>query len=199
MAGGQNTRMGRHKAFLEYRGKPFIDLVRENMRPWFDDIFIVTNDKTLFSDNYGPVYEDIIPDLGPMGALYTALSVAETEYVFCVACDMPYPNDSLISRILLANHDRIYDCLVPQGELGAEPLFALYRTSLHSLLEEEISSEQLQISRIYNKCRTNFVDIRFAEQEIININTPDDYLRLVGETKGLCQEITYLSMENELT
>ena len=47
MAGGQNKRMGRHKAFLDYRGKKFIELIRENMQTWFDDIFIVTNDKLI--------------------------------------------------------------------------------------------------------------------------------------------------------
>ena len=163
----------------------FIELVRANMEIWFDDIFIVTNNKALFSDDYGPVYEDIIPDSGPIGALYTALTVAGTEYVFCVACDMPYANDAVISRLIQASRDQKYDCIVPQCAKGPEPLFALYRKSLLGLIREEIASIQYQISKIYDKCRTSYVDIRYDKQGIININTPADYLRFAGGIK--CQ------------
>ncbi len=199
MAGGQNKRMGRHKAFLDYRGKKFIELIRENMQTWFDDIFIVTNDKYIFSDHYGPVFEDIIPDIGPLGALYTALTVSGTEYVFCVACDMPYPNDSLISRLIQASHDRYYDCLVPRGERGLEPLFSLYRKSLLSLIREEITSIQLKISGIYAKCQTSYIDIPYDIQDIININTPGDYLRFAGETNDRIESESYLIRERVFT
>ena len=195
MAGGKNKRMGRHKAFLDYRGRKFIELIRENMHTWFDDIFIVTNDKDLFSDYYDPVFEDIIPDIGPLGALYTALTMSGTEYVFCVACDMPYPNDSLISKLIQASYDRYYDCLVPRGERGLEPLFALYRKSLLNLIREEITSIQLKISDIYTKCQTRYIDIPCDIQDIININTPEDYLRFAGETNNRIESESYLIQE----
>jgi molybdopterin-guanine dinucleotide biosynthesis protein A len=181
LAGGQSRRMGCHKAFLQYRGKVFIDIVRENMQTWFHDIFIVTNDKALFHNSHIPVYEDIIKNKGPLGALYTALSVAKKEYVFCVACDMPYPNNCLIFRMLQANLGNAYDCLVPRGPKGLEPLFALYRTSVIDLVKEELTSIKLKITGIYPKCRTHFVDLRCEGHEIVNINTPADYLHFAVE------------------
>jgi len=59
LAGGQNRRMGRHKAFLDYCGRTFIEVILDNMNAWFDDIFIVTNDKELFLDMPEPVYDTL--------------------------------------------------------------------------------------------------------------------------------------------
>ncbi|MDF1534823.1 MAG: molybdenum cofactor guanylyltransferase [Methanosarcinaceae archaeon] len=177
IAGGKNKRMGQHKAFLKYHGRVFIDVVHENMRVWFDDIFIVTNQKALFADQYEPVYEDIMPNLGPLGALLTALTVARTEYVFCVACDMPNPCDAVIARLILASRNNLFDCHIPLGVNGPEPLFALYRKSLIPLLKDEIRHNWLKLSRIYEKCNTNYVDIGSAKSELVNINTPEEYRR----------------------
>ena len=184
MAGGENKRMGQHKAFLDYQGKKFIELIRENMQNWFDEVFIVTDRKDLFLDNFGPVYEDIIPDMGPLGALYTALSVAGAEYVFCIACDMPNPCDSIISRLIQASKDRKFDCLVPNGERGPEPLFAIYRKSMINVIEEEITSIRLKVSGIYKKCNTNFIDMNMDEAGFININTPSEYIRYTRTIKN---------------
>jgi molybdopterin-guanine dinucleotide biosynthesis protein A len=185
MAGGQNRRMGRHKAFLSYQGKQFINLVWENMENWFEDIFIVTNNRKLFTRDFSPVYEDIIPAKGPLGAVYTALSVAETEYVFCVACDMPNPCDSVISRLIQASHDNHFDCFVPKGSRGIEPLFALYRKSLINLIEEELAAIQLSIHGIFDKCHTKYIDINFEEEGLININTPGDYMHYTREINSV--------------
>jgi molybdopterin-guanine dinucleotide biosynthesis protein A len=185
IAGGQNKRMGRHKAFLSYNGKIFIELIREHMKTWFDEVFIVTNKKEIFSDDYGPVFEDIIPDKGPLGALYTALTVTGAEYVFCVACDMPNPNDFVIARLIQASTDKSFDCLVPQGAAGPEPLFAIYRKSVANLIKDEIVSNWLKVSRIFEKCNTNYVDVGIERERLININTPGEYLQYSSEIYGL--------------
>jgi len=183
LAGGQNTRMGRHKAFLEYQGKKFIELVRENMQVWFDEIYIVTNKKELFSDDYGPVFQDIIPDKGPLGALYTALSVALADYVFIVACDMPNPSHSVISRLIQASQDSSFDCFVPREPGGPEPLFAIYRKSLMNLIKQEITSNRLKVSGIFEKCHTHYIDIDIDKEGLLEINTPGEYIRYAGEIK----------------
>ena len=185
LAGGQNKRMGRHKAFLSCHGKKFIDIISDNMKVWFDEVFIVTNDKKLFSKEYGEaVFEDIIPDQGPLGALYTALSVTKKEWVFCAACDMPFSHDALLRKIIHACKRDNYDCIVPWGSHGSEPLFALYSTTMKMLMKKEIKLGQLRVSHLFEKCRTCYVDIA-KEKKLININTPQEYIRCANKVKSM--------------
>jgi len=185
IAGGQNKRMGRHKAFLSSNGKKFIELIQEHMKVWFDEVFIVTNKRELFSEQYGPVFEDIIPDKGPLGALYTALSVTKADYVFCVACDMPNPSDYVIARLIQESRNERFDCLVPVGEDGPEPLFAIYSQSVLNLIKSEIMHNWLKVSGIFGKCHTHYVDVRFDKVGLININTPGEYLQYANEIQSL--------------
>lgn len=177
--------MGRHKAFLGYYGRKFIEVIRDNMKVWFDDIFIVTNEQELFSDMSEPVFEDIIPGQGPLGALYTALSVSRKECVFCVACDMPHACDSIIEKIVRQSKKRNFDCFIPRGTFGPEPLFAIYRKTIRNLVEKEIASGQLCVFKVLEKCRTCYIDIARHEAKLVNINTPQEYIRYAGKIEDM--------------
>jgi molybdopterin-guanine dinucleotide biosynthesis protein A len=174
-AGGENRRMGRHKAFLDLRGKTFLHSIIDYTSAWFEDIFIVTNDEDIFSHIKIPVFEDIIPDKGPLSALHTALTVSKRKNLFCVACDMPFSHSILIERLVRESRKDGYDCFVPLGPLGPEPLFAIYRPAMAPLIEREIESGQLSIMRLFKKCRPRFIRFGGIKEELVNINTPEEY------------------------
>ena len=50
LAGGRNSRMGRHKAFITVNSKRIIDSIMEVLRGLFGEIVIVTNEKPMFSE-----------------------------------------------------------------------------------------------------------------------------------------------------
>ncbi|MBL7071419.1 MAG: molybdenum cofactor guanylyltransferase [Candidatus Omnitrophica bacterium] len=177
LAGGRNNRMGQHKAFLDYRGRTFIEIIRDSMSVWFDEVFVVTNNKLLFSKFPEQVFEDIIPDKGPLAAIHTALTVSTRERVFCVACDMPDCGSLAIEEVIRASKEGSFDCFVPRGSRGPEPLFAIYTRSVRGLIEEEITRGQLSVLRFLERCRTRYIDITGYEKEIVNINTPQEYRR----------------------
>ncbi|MFC1807459.1 molybdenum cofactor guanylyltransferase [Candidatus Omnitrophota bacterium] len=174
-AGGENKRMGRHKAFLTYNGKRSIDIIRDGMKNWFADVYIVTNDKRLFSQEYKNVIEDTVKNKGPMGALLTAFTKIDAEYIFCIACDMPHINDRVIEKIINAPRHDNFDCIIPAAKSGPEPLCALYRKSMARLLESEMEAGQLSMNKMLSKCNKRYVDISEDTQGLININTPKEY------------------------
>ena len=180
--------MGTHKAFLEFGSRTFIESIKDYTSKWFDEVFIVTNDKGLFKDAGIPVFEDIIPDRGPLSGIHTALSVTRKGRVFCVACDMPFSHDSLIKRLIENSRDDNFDCVVPRSSSGTEPLFAIYRTRIKGMIEDEITSGRLSIKKALEKYRTRFVDIKNNEGELVNINTPQEYSRYAGKVKGMVRE-----------
>ena len=184
LAGGENSRMARHKAFLDCHGRTFIEVIVDKMRQWFDDILIVTNSKVLFTDMDVQVFEDIIPHKGPIGGLYTALSLTNKERVFCIACDMPFFKDDILQRIIQASERQEFDCYVPRSRFGLEPLFAIYRRRIRDLVKKGIESERLSIANVLEGCRTSYIDIH-DKDALININTPEEYIYYADKIKDM--------------
>lgn len=77
-----------------------------------------------------PSRRDVVPGLGPLGGLITALEWAEEirlRGAFILGCDMPLVDAALVGRILDFRGGR-KGALVPasSGPLGMEPLCAAY-------------------------------------------------------------------------
>jgi len=83
LAGGENKRMGSDKAFIEINSKRFIDTTLDKLKMFFDDIMIVTNDRTKFAEfrDIG-VVEDLVKSCGPLGGIYSGLIASSCEGVF---------------------------------------------------------------------------------------------------------------------
>jgi molybdopterin-guanine dinucleotide biosynthesis protein A len=126
-AGGQSRRMGKDKALLPFLGQTMIERVIERVAPTADEILVTTNNPVKYSFLGLPLFSDLIPDRGALGGLYTALKVANGDYVAVIACDMPFINPELI----VAERDRLIDTgadiVIPGSSDGLEPFHAVYR------------------------------------------------------------------------
>jgi molybdopterin-guanine dinucleotide biosynthesis protein A len=123
----------------------------------------------------------LLPERGPLGGLFTALSATTNEAVALVACDMPFVSAELLIYeldILVADN---MDVVVPSSEKGLEPLHAIYRrnTSLPVVRRAINSGEQRLISwfpdvkvRILSRDETRHFDPRGLS--FLNINTPEE-------------------------
>jgi len=50
LAGGKSSRMGTNKALLPMDGKTNIELIKDQLTPFFSDIIVVTNDFEAYED-----------------------------------------------------------------------------------------------------------------------------------------------------
>ncbi len=100
LGGGQSRRMGQDKRILEWEGMKFLDKVCLTMGELFDEVLLVTA-KEDYSCAHLPVrlVTDAISQKGSLGGLYTGIKEASRPYVFVVACDMPFLNSLVISRL----------------------------------------------------------------------------------------------------
>ena len=48
LAGGESLRMGQDKAFIEFKGKSFIQRTLDTLKPLFNEIFIIAKKKDVF-------------------------------------------------------------------------------------------------------------------------------------------------------
>lgn len=182
LAGGRGKRLGMDKTSLEIGGKPILERIITVLESLFPRILVVTQrDNHAAESLAGPglnVVKDILPGRGPLGGIYTALEYSASEFVFVMACDMPYPNPGLI-RLLLSWAPG-WEAVVPRRGRYIEPLFAVYRRDVREKIREKLETERLKIHEVLDELRVRYVD----EEEMaardpgflsfFNINTPED-------------------------
>ena len=126
-AGGRSRRMGQDKALMPFLGRPLIVRLVEQLRPFADELIVTTNRPEAYAFLGLPLFSDVIPDVGALGGLLTALEAAQEPYVGLVACDMPFASGGLLHRGAAVLEETGLDVFVPRSGQGLEPLHAVYR------------------------------------------------------------------------
>ena len=183
LAGGENSRIGREKAFLRIGKRTIIEEQLSSLNRIFKEIIIVTNKRKNFKDMDAKVVTDIVPQSGPMGGLFTGLAVSSNIHCFVIGCDMPLINLELIKFMI----DKIKenDIIIPLSSRGKETLFAIYSINCLKTIERLIELKNLKLIDIlkYHKIRNiSQKEIeKFDQKELsfFNVNSPDDYEKLL--------------------
>jgi molybdopterin-guanine dinucleotide biosynthesis protein A len=184
LSGGRSTRYGRNKALVNIDGVSLIERVIRVMGSIFKHIILITNTPDEYAHLGFPMYRDIIKGLGPIGGVYTGLSVIPNEAGFFVACDMPLLNKALIQYII-ENRGR-HDAVVPRINGLVEALHALYTKGCLPVVKRLIDSRQYKTSLILKEAS---VSVRYLEEDeirtfdpdlksFINVNRPQELRRL---------------------
>jgi molybdopterin-guanine dinucleotide biosynthesis protein A len=182
LAGGKSQRMGEDKAFIKISEKPIIERITELFQKVFKETLIVTLRKDSYLYLNVGVYEDVFPERGALGGLYTGLFRSNFFNAFAVACDMPFLNKDVINY--LCQQADGYDVVVPRTEDGLQPLHALYSKKCLGPIETVLTEEKTRIVDLYPLVRVRMVESReFVSldpeiQSFVNINTPEELNRL---------------------
>ena len=178
-AGGRSTRMGTDKALLRLGGKTLIEWTVETLGTIFPAIIIVSNDREAVQDIGIPVFADLIPNAGPLGGIYTGLSVAADTSAFFVACDMPFLSRAFITY--LRDYPGDYDALVPRTRDGFHPLHAVYTKACLPKIQTLLNAGSFKVDRLFNDVSVCYVDeaiIRGFDPDLLcllNVNYPEEF------------------------
>ncbi len=178
--------MGRDKAFIEIDGIPIIQRIYDIFQKIFTEIIIVTNQKELYSGFKAKIVSDLIINHGALGGLYTGLFFSSNPYSFCVPCDMPFLNESMIQYLIKQANG--YDVIVPRTEDGLQPLHAVYSKNCLEPIKIIIGMGKYKIIDLYPFVKTkiieesDFINIDLTKESFININTPGE-LNFIKERK----------------
>lgn len=183
-AGGQSKRMGSDKALLPFINQTLIEYVIERVRPIADELLITSNNLEAYISFGVPIYQDILPERGALGGLFTALSVAAHPYVGVIACDMPF----VCPDLLLAEYnllvDQQFDAVIPKTQQGTEPFHAVYRSNIClPAIREAIKAGELRMDAWFSKVHVRYlssVEIETYDPSKLafwNINTPEDLVK----------------------
>jgi len=179
LAGGKSLRFGKNKAFQLLRGKRFIDLAIESLRPFCDPVMAVVSEIEPYLDIGVMLAQDIIQDRGPLGGIYTALLFSPAEWIFVRATDMPFLVPELASMIIDAREG--FDAVVPKMNEYYDPLLAMYnRRCIPAIARQLREPDKRQVIGFYRKIRIRTVterEWREVDPDALsfkNVNTPSD-------------------------
>lgn len=181
-AGGQSSRMGQDKALMPFLGRPLIAHSVDRLKDLADELLITTNHPENYSFLRVPLIADILPGMGALGGLYTALAVSREPLVAVIACDMPFVAPALLraQRDLLLQEDA--DVVIPRSPDGLEPLHAIYRRAacLPAVDAALRAGERKMVAwypavrlRVMSPEEVSIYDPGF--QSFVNVNTPAEF------------------------
>lgn len=178
LAGGKSQRMGTDKGLLLLDGKPFVTHIYEALQPLVGENCMVVSSNSDYDFLGCTRVEDIIPNKGPLGGIYTGLKYSKTKMNIVVSVDTPLVATELL-QWMYNKHSELFlvTQLVVNGKTN--PLVAVYDRSIRIQLSEAIAGNQLKVRDLVNEVLHQ--DIQVPEKwknQLVNINTPDEYQNL---------------------
>lgn len=181
LAGGASTRMGRDKAWVEFKGRPLIHLAVETVRAFgVRQIFISGRGDQDFTALKCPVLLDLKPGFGPLGGIERALQACSAPLLLVLAVDMPGMTVEFLRQ--LAGQCNPFTGCVPQLRGRLEPLAAIYPRSCHQIACDFIATSRHVAGDFAAACRKSeavrITPVKPAHEICFaNWNTPSDTMR----------------------
>ena len=177
IGGGKSRRFGEPKALARFKGKRLIDYAVELALQISPRVFLVNGRTVAFEDIGIPVICDIIPDIGPIGGLYTALSHSKTPFVAALPVDTPLLTVDVYSILYrFLDNDRP---VVALSDKGLEPLISIWPVSVLSQIQRQISSKNYSLRDVFQLKDAVVVDLtkemdHYDPNLFLNINYKKD-------------------------
>ncbi len=191
LAGGQSTRMGFDKQLLQRGGLSIVEHQIKALAPCFSDIMVASPTPDLYAGHRVRVIQDIHTGIGPLGGIHAALSLARSEAVFVIACDMPYLEIPYVNYMMQRLKDKsiigaAYDACLTQRGRFLETMHAFYCRSALPRLEQELAQGNHSVQRFARNINSLIISEEQAKailpgwQAFTNLNTPEDYRQFIA-------------------
>jgi molybdopterin-guanine dinucleotide biosynthesis protein A len=190
LAGGRGVRVGgEDKGLLVFNGEPIVKKVFKSLNQQVHMVVVSANRHVEEYQSFGvPVVKDRLPDYqGPLAGIESALTVCMTPYALVVPCDAPFIRHDLAQKL----YDKMEETNVnivfaqsytEQGEVAAEPTFALIRSCMLSHLRVYLDSGKRKVLGWYEL--TDHASVLIDDPLCFaNANTPEDFDRLSSQVR----------------
>lgn len=187
LAGGKSARMGTSKAELLFEGKTFLQHMLDKAHAvGIENCYI--SGYTSRQENVQTVW-DIYPDRGPLSGIHATMRTMTTPYCLVLPVDAPKLPVEILEG-LLQRHEASDPNKVLIWEHGVrqEPLIAVYPTAMANAIEDLIRDHAAPVFRAIDSWGFESFRMEMPEAQILNINTPELYKKLLGEDIDTAKE-----------
>jgi molybdopterin-guanine dinucleotide biosynthesis protein A len=184
LAGGKSARMGRDKAFLEFRGRILLARALELAAGVAEEVRIVGDPKRFAA--FGRVVEDVYRERGPLGGIHAALKSSATELNLILAVDVPFVRPDFLTYLVSVARETTALVTVPRAGDGLQPLCAVYRREFAKAAEHSLAQGKNKIDALFAEVETKIVgpeellQAGFSGQMFCNLNTPEEFEKAVN-------------------
>jgi len=179
LAGGQSTRMGVDKAFVQLEGCTLLAHALALAKNVTSDVRIVGSPQKFAA--FGEVVEDEFPQHGPLAGIHAALRASSSELNLMLAVDMPFV-EVLFLEYLFQEAARLESVMVtiPRAAGAWQTLCAVYRKPFANLAEQALRQGKNKIDPLFRDIEMRIVDEHeltqqnFSPEMFRNLNTLEE-------------------------
>lgn len=170
LAGGESRRMGEDKGLKIFKNQALVSYSIQLAKKICKTIYISTNNPDYKQFGYS-LLSDIIPGKGPMGGIYTGLSVSHTEWNLFLPCDTPFLQLNILLE--MKKHKPLNKIVVPIMEDNRiHPLIGFYNKDLLPLIQSHLENDRLKMLGLLNETKTHYQKIKKENASyFLNLNT----------------------------
>ena len=180
LAGGKSARMGTNKAELTYEGKTFLEHMLDKAQALGIDQCYISG-YTSRQEQVQTVW-DVYPNRGPLSGIHATMGVISTPYCLVLPVDAPKLPVEILEGLLRhheqCNHNKV---LIWEHGVRQEPLIAVYPTAMADTIEGMIRDHAAPVFRAIDTWGFESFRMEMQQEQILNINTPELYRKLLGE------------------
>jgi len=188
LAGGRSSRMGTNKAFLMLNGKPLIEHTKSILNLVCGKVFILGLPSLYGS--FGPCYEDIYPDCGPLSGIHAALTHAQTEWSLITAVDTPFITPEFLNYLVGRAVSSSALVTAPRFAGHVQPLCTVFSRGFLPIVEAALKAGKYKVEPLFHQNQSLILGENELEQFALledmfeNLNTPEDFDRVRGRSTG---------------
>lgn len=174
LMGGQSSRMGSDKAFVQWHGHTLLEKAIDHLSGITEDIYLSVNaEQNAQLQGEYPCIQDRYPDKGPLGGILSALEILQEDLIV-LAVDMPNLNDRSVKDLISAAKDsNTITCY--QLKESTQPFPSYWSIQLLPRLEESVQNNHLAMIKFIVEQKPNL--IASIDPELFNnFNRPEDLI-----------------------
>ena len=172
LVGGKSKRMGMDKSEIVLDGKSFLQIQADKLKAiGAENVFISGKSSTI---SYVGNVMDIIPDMGPLGGLYSCFLECKSPAALVLSVDVPLISSETLTGLLNKHFSEDHDATLLSHDGRIEPLIAVYKTDTTDILKELLAEKKLAVRAFLDRLSCQHYIFDGSAKELINCNSQDD-------------------------
>lgn len=164
------------KPLLLLGGIPLVAHIAQRLREICSRVIVSANHShSEYAQWADLVVPDIVPGLGPLGGLVSALQDVDTELFMCCPGDAPFISKDVVQRLLEVQSNGSSSLYFPHDGQRSQHLFLLGRTKVMDQLQSYLRSDRRSVGGFVETAQATAVPMPDLASAFRNINTIQDY------------------------
>ena len=187
LAGGENSRMGTAKSFVEIDGETILSRQLKALSELFNVTLIIARDPVAYRlPGVVTVMDDVRfgASRGPLLGLYSGLNAVVNGWAFVIACDMPFISPALVRR--MAEMRTGFDAVITTRDGFPEPLFGFYSRTVSAAAGGMLVKGDGRLRDLLGRISVGYLEEDEARiydpglLSLMNLNTPGELEKAAG-------------------